>query len=249
MARIDLNCDLGEGGSDDEALLSHVTSANIACGAHAGDRAIMRSTVLAAKRWGAAIGAHPGYRDRAQFGRREIPLSPEQVVELVAEQIALLVEIAAGEGVRLSHVKPHGALYNLAARDPVTASAVAEAVRSVDPSLILVGLAGSESLKQAASRGLRVGAEAFADRAYLSDGSLAPRTRRDAVLTDPRAVEQQVLEIVRSHRVASVDGVEVPLEADTLCLHSDTPDAVRLAQHVRRSLVQAGVDVKPLAAD
>ncbi len=244
--RVDLNCDMGEGGAFDEELMQWVSSVNIACGAHAGDLQTMQATMVAAKKLGRAVGAHPGYRDREQFGRREFRLSAPEVKALVAEQLATLKSVADEQGIEISHVKPHGALYNLAARDAATARAIAEAVATFDTRLRLVGLPKSELLRAGEAAGLTVAAEAFADRAYRADGSLSPRTDRDAVLSDPRAVARQVLDIVLHRRVNCVDGSEIPMVADTLCLHSDTADALGLAKEVRRVLEQNGVTVGAL---
>jgi 5-oxoprolinase (ATP-hydrolysing) subunit A len=250
--RVDLNADAGESFGawalgDDAALFSHVTSVNVACGFHAGDPSSIRRTIRLAADAGVRIGAHPGYPDLQGFGRRAMTLTPREVEDLVLYQVAALLGIASAEGVRLAHVKPHGALYNQAARDPVTAAAIARAVASVDPGLVLVGLAGSSLIKAADDAGLSSAAEAFADRAYLADGSLAPRHLAGAVIQDADIVARRALGIVRERRVRSLDAeVDVPVRAETLCLHGDTPGAPALARAVRAALEGAGVRVVAL---
>ena len=242
MNSIDLNCDLGEGAGHDAELMPLITSANIACGAHAGDEATMRATVALAQKHGVAIGAHPGFADRENFGRRELALSPAAVRTLVTEQIAALRGLAP-----LRHVKPHGALYNLAARDAAVAEAIAGAVHAVDPGLILFGLAGSELLRAGRSRGLRVAGEVFADRTYQRDGSLTPRTRPGALITDESAAVAQVLRMVREGLVRATDGTEVAIAADTVCIHGDGPRAVAFARRLSRELRDAGLEIRALS--
>ncbi len=244
MRTIDLNCDLGEGAGMDAELMPWVTSANIACGAHAGDAETMRTTVRLALRHGVAIGAHPGYADRPNFGRIEQALSPEQVQRLVADQIEQLQRIAVGEGGRLRHVKPHGALYNQAARDPSLAHAVARAVQAVDPGLRLFGPAGSELVRAGEALGLAVACEVFADRTYEGDGSLTPRSRAGSVIADEAAAVAQVMGLVRTGRVRATDGTEIALRADTVCLHGDGAHAVAFAQSLRAALTSAGIRVE-----
>lgn len=246
--RIDLNCDLGEGAGDDAALMPLMTSANIACGAHAGDEATMRATVRLALRHGVAIGAHPGFADREHFGRRERVLSPGELARLVQSQVLALRRIAHEEGARVVHVKPHGALYNLAAKDARVADVIAEAVAGVDADLWLYGLAGGELLKAGSARGLRVASEVFADRTYQADGSLTPRGRADALLTDVAASVAQVLEMVRGGRVRATTGEAVAITADTLCLHGDGEQATALARAVRSALADAGVEMRAVSS-
>jgi UPF0271 protein len=249
---IDLNADVGEGfGSwtmgDDAPLLSVVTSANVACGFHAGDPQVMDRTVALAARTGVALGAHPGYPDLRGFGRLEIAADPDAVENDVLYQVGALAAFARSHGTRLAHVKPHGALYNQSARDPDLARAVARAVRRAGPELTLVGLATSEPLRRAAeSEGLRFAGEAFADRVYLADGSLRSRRLSGAVITDPEAAAAQAVRIARDGVVVAAGGVEVDLDAETLCLHGDTPGAFAIARAVRRALEVAGVAVSPL---
>lgn len=242
MARVDLNCDLGEGAGQDEALMPWVTSANIACGAHAGDGLTMRATVGLAIRHGVAIGAHPGYADRANFGRVEQTLAAEEVYQLVLTQTEALQRIATDAGVRVRHVKPHGALYNQAARDVVLADAVVRAVRAADATLILFGPAGSELVRAARAVGLTVACEVFADRTYERDGSLTPRSRVGAVITDEGIAVAQALRLVAEGVVRATDGTDIALQADTVCLHGDGVHAVAFARKINEALVWAGVE-------
>jgi 5-oxoprolinase (ATP-hydrolysing) subunit A len=242
--KIDLNADVGEGG-DDRSLMPYLTSVNVACGGHCGDARTMAETVEAAASFGLAIGAHPSYPDREHFGRRDLALPPAELAASLAAQIDALARVAAARGARLAHVKPHGALYNRAARDGRLAELVAGAVVAVDRSLRLVGLAGSRLLDAARAAGLEVAAEAFADRRYAPDGSLASRALPEAVVSDPDAAAAQALSIVRDHRVAALDGTDLELQADTLCIHGDTPGAPSIARAVRARLARAGVTIAP----
>ncbi len=248
MKSIDLNCDLGEGAGHDAALMPLITSANIACGGHAGDAATMRATVELAVSHHVAIGAHPGFEDREYFGRRELALKPQDISALVARQIRALAVIVRVTGYRLTHVKPHGGLYNLAARDRATADAVARAVQAATPRAILVGLAGGLLLDAGRALGLRVAAEGFVDRKYGPDGLLVPRTEAGAVLDDPAAVGAQAVLLARDGRVGAADGSEIAVAADTLCLHGDGPNAVTLARRVRAELGSAHVRCKALSS-
>ena len=241
MKQIDLNCDLGEGFEHDHDLMPLITSANIACGGHAGDATTMQATVALAKRYHVRIGAHPGYADREHFGRREIPLSARDLERLLADQIAALCVWGP-----IRHVKPHGALYNLAVRDRAVAEVIVAAVQSIDRSLILFGLAGSELVKAGEARGLRVAAEVFADRSYQRDGSLTPRTRSDALIENENIAAAQVLQIVIEGTVRATDGNDVPLKADTICLHGDGDRSVEFARRLRRELENAGIQVEPV---
>jgi UPF0271 protein len=236
---IDLNCDLGEGAGHDAVLMPLITSANIACGAHAGDRDTMKATVELARQHGVAIGAHPGYADRRNFGRVEIPLPPSEVKKLVTTQLTALREFAP-----IRHVKLHGALYNLAARDRAIADAVTEAVREFDSSLLVFALAGSELVDTARAGGLRVAEEVFADRTYQPDGMLTPRSRPDALITDDAVAVAQVLRMVRERVVRANDGTLVTINADTVCLHGDGEHAVTFARALRRALADAGIPVR-----
>lgn len=240
---VDLNADLGEGAPDDAELLALVSSANIACGWHAGDARLMQATVRAALAHGVAIGAHPSYADREHFGRRELQLPPEDVRADLIYQIGALQALVRAEGGQLQHVKPHGALYNQAARDPALADAVATAVCAVDAGLALVGLAGSELLRAAKRAGLRAVSEVFADRGYHADGSLVPRSQPGALIDDAAAATARALRMVREGVVVAVTGEVVALRADTVCLHGDGPHALVFARAIRTALINAGVQV------
>ena len=242
---VDLNADLGEGAGDDDELLALVSSANIACGWHAGDARLMQATVASALARGVAIGAHPSYPDRDNFGRSEMQLTPEQVRADLIYQIGALQALAHAAGGRLHHVKPHGALYNQAARDPVLADAVAGAVRAVDPGLALYGLAGSELLRAAERAGLRGVAEVFADRGYRADGSLVPRSQPGALVEDTAEAVARTLRMVREGVVVAVTGETVPLRAQTICLHGDGPHALAFARALRTALLAAGLQLHP----
>lgn len=249
--RVDLNADVGESfGAHligcDAGLMKAITSANIAAGFHGGDPSVLRDTVRLAKQHGVAVGAHPGFADLAGFGRREMRLTAREAEDLVLYQIAAVAGVAAAEGVRLRHVKPHGALYNMAARDGVLAGAIARAAAAVDRSLIVFGLPNSELLKAARAAGLRTSAEGFADRAYEPDGSLMSRRKQNAVLQDPEVVIARALRLVREHAVVASDGTPLTLHIDTLCVHGDTPGADELATRLRRGLEAAGVTVQAM---
>ena len=244
--RIDLNCDVGEGIGDEEALLAIVTSANVSCGAHAGDEYVISSTIATARRHNVAVGAHPSYPDREGFGRRGLRVSPAEVEAFIAEQLAYLAGLAQVHGVRLRHVKPHGALYNDAASNRQLADAVARAVTRFDGKLILIGLAGSAMIDAAKAAGLAAAAEAFCDRTYEPDGSLRLRALPGALVTEAAAAARQALDIVLRKRATAYDGAPLTIEAQTLCIHGDTPGAVRIAQTVREALTQAGVEVRPV---
>lgn len=245
---IDLNADVGEGCGPDAALLRHVSSANIACGGHAGDVPTARACITAALDLGVVIGAHPGYPDRAHFGRRELELGPELVCELVRAQVEMLAELTARAGGRLVHVKPHGALYNQAARDPQLAEAVAHAVHEVDRKLALVGLAGGELTRAAARLELRFLAEAFVDRRYGVDGVLLPRGSADAVIDDAQGCLAQALDLIERGGLRVADAGWLPIAADTLCLHGDGPRALETAARLRAALDARGIAVRSPAA-
>jgi UPF0271 protein len=244
MPFIDLNCDLGEGSGHDAELMPLVTSANIACGIHAGDVDTMRAAVRLAQLHGVAIGAHPSLNDRKNFGRREMPLTPHEAHLFVLTQTKLLRIIAHQCGARLAHVKPHGALYLMAARDQILAEAVANAVFEVDAHLVLFALAGSQLAKAGRARGLRVASEVFADRTYQPDGSLTARSRADALITDENVAVAQVLRMVREGRVRATDGTDVPVDPDSVCLHGDATNAVPFALRLAQELREAGITTK-----
>ncbi|MDO5534968.1 MAG: 5-oxoprolinase subunit PxpA [Propionibacteriaceae bacterium] len=235
MPSIDLNADLGEGMGDDAALLAVVSSANVACGAHAGDLRIARATIEAAVARGIAIGAHPSYKDRDHFGRRPLAVAPDALRADVAEQLAWLDAIASGANAHLTYVKPHGALYNTIVTDESQAGAVVDAIADFRPGLAVLGLPGSAFLRLAAQAGLRPVAEGFADRAYTAAGTLVPRAEPGAVLHDPDAVAEQAVRLATGGTIAS------------LCLHGDTPGAVALAHRVRDRLQDAGLTIAPFA--
>ena len=244
---IDLNADLGEGGMDDAAIMPFITSANIACAMHAGDPETMDRTVALALSHGLQIGAHPGYADRLNFGRIPVSMSLAGVEDLVLYQIAALNGFVQSHGGVLSHVKPHGALYNQAAEDLELARAIAKGVLRLRPSIILVGLAGSHLIRAGREVGLPVAEEAFADRRYLPDARLAPRSQAGAVLHDPQEAAAQALLIAKQGAVIAADGSKIRLRADTICVHGDTPGARAIASAVRQRLESAGIPVAPLA--
>ena len=246
--RVDLNADVGELAGQDEALMRCITSANVACGGHAGDAAVMRDTVGLAKAHGVAVGAHPGFPDREGFGRRDLGMAPEAVTAFVTDQVRALATIAARQGVRLQHVKPHGALFNVAVADRFIADAIARAVASIDPSLILFGLPGSRLIAAGGAAGLETAREVFADRAYRADGTLLPRSEPGAVIHDTDRVLTRVVTMVKERAVLAVDGTRVQLEFDTMCVHGDTPGAAELATRIRAALVSEGIEVKPLGS-
>jgi UPF0271 protein len=244
--RIDLNGDVGEGGgpaSPDSSLMPHLTSANVACGFHAGDAGVMRDTVALALEHGVAVGAHPSFPDPEGFGRRELHFSPADVEDFVSYQVGSLAAIAASQGVRLQHVKPHGALFNMAVRDAALADAIARAAAVIDRELILFGLPGSQIVAAGKRAGLRTAAEGFADRAYQADGTLVPRQQQGAVIRDAVTVVPRVIRMARDRVVEAIDGTEVPLVVDTICVHGDTPGAADLAARIRAALGDAGVQV------
>lgn len=248
---MDMNCDMGESfGSyrigDDEKIIAYITSANIACGYHAGDPRVMAETVSLARRQRVSIGAHPGYPDLMGYGRRHMETFPGEISNYVLYQIGALSAFARAGGVKLAHVKPHGALYNQAARDERTAHEVIHAVNAYDPELILFVLAGSLCEEMAISAGLRVAAEVFPDRAYLSSGQLAPRSMPGAVLHDPEAVRDRVVKLATTGMLTSIEGKEMRFQADTLCIHGDTPGAWMLAAAIRGALEENGIQVIPV---
>jgi 5-oxoprolinase (ATP-hydrolysing) subunit A len=250
---IDLNSDLGESfgrwtlGNDVE-LMRSITSANVACGYHAGDPGVMRETVRAAKHASVAVGAHPGFPDLAGFGRRNLAATAREVEDFVLYQVGALAAIAAAEGVRLQHVKAHGALYNMAIRDSALAGAIARAVAAFDRSLWLLGLPGTELLRAGEKAGLKVAAEGFADRAYEPDGSLTPRDRAGAVIHDADAVVARAVRMARDGVVTASDGRDIPMRVDTICTHGDTPGAHELTRRIREGLEKAGLVPRALGA-
>ena len=240
---IDLNCDLGEGSGSDAQLMPWVTSANIACGGHAGDAASMREALELAAAHGVRAGAHPRYTDRRDFGRRDSDLAGDALQAEIEQQIRALAALGP-----IGHVKPHGALYNKAARDPAVAATVAAAVRAVSPDLVLFALSGSELERAGAQAGLRVMSEVFADRSYQADGSLTPREEPGALIDEPEACLWQVLSLVTRGAVRSTAGTELKLRADTVCLHGDGKNAVMFAHALRLGLREAGIELKSYAS-
>ena len=250
---IDLNCDMGESFGawtlgHDAALLPFITSANVACGFHAGDPAVMRATVRAALAHGVAIGAHPGLPDLVGFGRRNMDISAAEAFDMTVYQLGALQAIAKAEGGALHHLKPHGALYNMAATNAALAEALAEAVYKVQPELVFYGLAGSELTKAGEKLGLRTAHEVFADRTYQADGTLTPRRQPNALITDADAAIAQVLRLVQHGTVRSQQGPEVAIRADTVCLHGDGAHALEFAQRLHQELRAAGVTLQAGAA-
>lgn len=250
--RVDLNADVGEGAAggalgQDPALMQFVTSANVACGFHAGDPGIMRATIELARAHGVAVGAHPGFPDLEGFGRRELQVAPRDVEDFVVYQVGALAAIAAAQGVRLQHVKPHGALFNMAVRDAALADAVARATAMIDTSMMLFGLPGSELNAAGRRAGLKTACEAFADRAYQPDGALVSRQLPGAVIHDADVVVQRAVRMVREQAVEAIDGSIVPLIVDTICVHGDTPGAADLAARIRAALIAAGIEVKAVS--
>jgi UPF0271 protein len=251
--RIDLNSDMGESFGaytigHDAGLMRSITSANIAAGFHAGDPSVLRDTIRLAKAHGVAVGAHPGLPDLVGFGRREMKVTAGDAENLVLYQVAAVAGVAAAEGLKLQHVKPHGALFNMAVKSRALAAAIARAVAAFDRTLILFGLPDSEILAAGRAAGLRVAAEVYADRAYEADGSLVSRNTPGAVIHDAAAVISRALTMVRDRRVEAIDGTPVTLVADTLCIHSDTPGADDLASRLHAALDAAGIAVKAIGA-
>jgi UPF0271 protein len=249
--RIDINSDMGESFGaytigHDAGLMRSITSANVAAGFHAGDPSVLRETIRSAKTHGVAVGAHPGFPDLVGFGRRDLNVTPREAEDFVLYQIAAVAGVAAAEGVTLQHVKPHGALFNMAVRSPELSAAIARAVAAFNRSLILFGLPGSEILNAGRAAGLRVAAEVFADRAYEPDGSLASRRKPGSVIHDPQAVVARAVRMVTERSVVAVDGSTVLLDADTICVHGDTPGSDDLAAKIRAGLERAGVVVKAI---
>ncbi len=246
---LDLNCDMGESFGawtmgNDAAILPYVSSANIACGYHAGDAATMRETVACAIAHGVAIGAHPGLPDLQGFGRRFMQISEQQAYDMAVVQIGSLAAVAASQGARLNHVKAHGMLYNMAVKDRALARGLARAVHDVDKSLVFFGLAGSIMIEEAQTLGLRTANEVFGDRSYQPDGSLTARHQPGAMITDVQKSIEQVLHMVQERTIIAQDGTRVTVQADTLCLHGDQPDAVEFAKAIRQALKESNITVK-----
>ena len=251
MPSIDLNCDLGESFGAytigmDSAVIPFITSANVACGYHAGDPLIMQKTVAACRQHGVHIGAHPGYPDLMGFGRRNIAATPAEVKAYIQYQVGALSAFCTAAGVPLCHVKPHGAMYNMAAKDEALAHAVCEGILEVNPKLTLLALSGSAMVRAAHETGLPVKNEVFADRGYQADGTLVPRSRPGAMITDEDEAIARVIRMAKEGVVRSVDGVDVPLTADSVCVHGDGEKALAFVQRIRAALTDAGIEVKAL---
>jgi UPF0271 protein len=240
---VDLNADLGEGAGHDAELFELISSASIATGFHAGDANTMHAAVVGAKAHGVAVGAHPSFFDRENFGRKELKVSVEEVFKGIVYQLGVFQAIATAAGMPPNHVKPHGALYNMAVRDQNLADAIARAIKSVDSKLILFAPDNTDLARVGEAQGLQIAREVFADRNYLSDGWLVPRTRADALLTDPVEAAKRVLRMLREGKVRSVGGVDVDVHAETICVHGDTPGAVEFARELRSQLVSQGVRI------
>ncbi len=252
MIKVDLNSDLGESfgaytiGLDDQ-VIAHVSSANVACGYHAGDPLVMAKTVAAAKAAGVAVGAHPGYPDLMGFGRRNMNCSPKEVKSYVQYQLGALKAFCQAQGVKLQHCKPHGALYNMAGKDMDLSLAIAEAVAEVDSDVILLGLAGSKMLQAGKQMGLKVASEVFADRAYQADGSLVPRSQPGAVIHDKDEAIERTVRMVLEGKVTAITGEEVSIDAHSICVHGDNPSAVEFVKNIRSVLESRGIVIAPIA--
>lgn len=242
---LDVNADLGEGAGHDEELLALITSASIACGFHAGSAMMMRTSLLAAKERGVAVGAHPSFDDRENFGRREMVATAEEVCALVVYQLGAFQALAHSLGIEPAHMKPHGALYHMAARNESIADAIVRGVVAVDTKLVIFAPAASALSRAAEGKNLRVAREVFADRNYLPDGALVPRERADALLHDPEEAADRVYRMLLENKVRAIDGSDVPVQVDTICVHGDTPDAVQFVIALRTCLAQTGVVIGP----
>lgn len=231
-----INCDMGEGAGNDALIMPYIQSANIACGYHAGDAATMRATIELCLKHQVDIGAHPSFYDRENFGRKEMDLPVQILYEMVTQQLQVLFDAAAGCGATMHHVKPHGALYNMSARDAITAAVIAHAVKDFDSSLVLYGLSGSYSVSEALKLGLKTANEVFADRTYRDDGSLTPRSQPGSLLEDPGKVVEQVLQMTREGYVTTITGNKIPVTADTICIHGDGEHAVEFAKAIHDTL-------------
>lgn len=248
MYKIDLNADIGESfgvykiGKDKE-ILKYITSANIACGFHAGDPTVMRTTVKEAMLNDVSIGAHPGFPDLIGFGRRNISITPDEAYEIVVYQIGALYGFVKAEGGIMQHVKPHGALYNMAAKDKLLSTAIAHAIYDVNPELILFGLSGSELINQGNLIGLKTASEVFADRTYKSDGTLTPRSQKDAIVNDQKEAISRVIRMVKDKKVICQQGTDIDINADTVCIHGDNIKALEFANEIKNGLTSSGIKI------
>lgn len=246
MASIDLNCDMGEGMSNDVSIMPFISSANIACGLHAGDDDIMKQTIELSIQYNVAIGAHPSFNDKQNFGRTEMILDQNELYDLVTTQIHRLQNIAASFGAQLHHVKPHGALYNMAAKDAAMSHIICKAIKDVDATLILYGLSKSHLISEAKSSGLKTASEVFADRTYCEDGNLTPRSQPNALIEDEQRSLQQVWQMVNEKKVTTPLGNTISIDADTICIHSDGIHAVSFAKNIHSMLKQKGIGIKAI---
>ncbi len=248
MLRVDLNCDLGESFGNyklglDEEVIKYISSANVACGFHASDPLVMAKTVKIAKDAGVAVGAHPGFPDLVGFGRRNMNVLPAELKAMVVYQIGALKAFCDSNKIKMQHVKPHGAMYNMAAKDEKLAVAIAEGIAEVDDSLILLGLSGSEMLKAAQKTGLKAKKEVFADRAYEEDGTLVVRTKPGSMITDENLAIERVLGMIKNGSVKAITGKEIPIEADSICVHGDSPKALDFVKKIRAALEVEGIEL------
>ena len=252
MNKIDLNCDLGESFGNyklglDEEVIKYISSANIACGYHASDPLVMSQSVKSAKENGVAVGAHPGFPDLMGFGRRNMSVQPNEAKAYVQYQVGALIAFCRANGVKLCHVKPHGALYNMAGKDYALSKAICEGIYEIDPDIILLGLSGSQMLKAAADTGLRCAMEVFADRAYEEDGSLVARTKPGAVITDENESISRVIGMVKNGTVTAITGKEIPIQAQSVCVHGDGVKALEFVKKIKAALENEGIEIAPLA--
>jgi len=241
FSKVGLNCDMGEGAGNDELIMPFIQAANIACGYHAGNVMTMKQTIELALKYQVAVGAHLSFPDRENFGRTEMYMEPEDVYELVIQQLIILNEVASALHTKLNHVKPHGALYNMSAKDPVLANNIAKAVKDFDASLILFGLSGSHSIREAKAMGLKTASEVFADRTYRDDGSLTPRSQTNALIDDVSKAVNQVLQIIKENSVITLSGKTIPIVAETICIHGDGKHAVEFAKAINDTLYKEGI--------
>ena len=244
MKTIDINCDLGEGVGNDELIMPYISSANIACGYHAGDENTMKQTVELCKKYNVAVGAHPSYPDRGNFGRTDMLLHPGEIYEMIVKQINSLEKIASERDVPVHHVKPHGALYNMAARDKMLAPFVSLAILDTNSKYILYGLSGSYLIKEGKNLGVKTASEAFADRTYKDDGMLSPRNKPGALIGETDKAVAQVLQIVKEGTVISVSGKKIPIVAETICIHGDGEHAVEFAKAIHKALKAEGIEIR-----
>lgn len=247
MKTIDLNCDLGEGMNNDAQIIPLISSANIACGFHAGDESIMKRIVEYCIRYNVAIGAHPSWPDKENFGRTEMQSSSTELYDWITEQLSILNNITRSLGATIHHVKPHGALYNQSAKDPSIAATIAKAVKDIDASLILYGLSGSHSIIEAEQSGLKIAHEVFADRTYQNDGSLTPRSQFNALIEDKNIALHQVLQMINQSVVTTTTGKRLPIKADTICLHGDGKHALQFCKLIHQTLKQNRIEIKPVS--